>query len=391
MLSIGKVGLARNQQLYYEQQVAQGREDYYAGRGEAAGRWAGSGARLLGLEGELDADQLTALMDGNDPATGVQLARRTGRCSTAALDLTFSAPKSVSVLFAVGDRRLARQLVEAHEEAVDAALGYLERDACRVRRGHNGTWEEREAGDPRGWERARSEAAAGFVAAAYRHRMSRAQDPQLHTHVVCANMAQGRDGRWTALDGRAIYEHAKAADCVYQAHLRHAVKQRLPWASWGMVRDGMAELDQVPAGVREEFSQRRRRIVEHERELETAGIAVGREGRERIAFATREPKREIADADWRAEVRARAAEHGLGHDTVDQLDKRPAAFRAEVVSETALGRRLFSPNGSEHVCHARRGDRCGRGAPGWRAGNGRACAGWTVSRPGRGHADQLGS
>ncbi len=345
MLSIGKVGLGRSQQLYYEQQVASGVEDYYAGRGEAPGRWTGSGAKLLGLEGELDADQLTALMDGRDPATGTQLARRSGRCSTAALDLTFSAPKSVSVLFAIGDGRLSDELVAAHEEAVDAALAYMEREACRVRRGHNGTQEERDAGNPRGWERARSEPAAGFVAAAYRHRMSRAQDPQLHTHVVCANMAPGRDGRWTALDGRAIYEHAKAAGCVYEAHLRHAVTERVPWASWGTVREGIAELDQVPDPVRKEFSQRRRRILERARELEAVGVTVGRAGRERIVYDTREAKREVVEADWRAESRARAAEHGLGRAELDRfarLSPRPLRHASPVAH---LARDLFSATG----------------------------------------------
>jgi len=290
MLSIGKVGLSRKQQLYYEEKVAKGAEDYYTGRGEVPGRWAGSGARLLGLSGELDANQLSAMMDGKDPLSGERLAWRAGRCSIAALDLTFSAPKSVSVLFAVGDPKLSRALVDAHEEAVEAALSFLEREACRVRRGHNGTQAEREAGDPRGWQRLRTEPTGGFVAAADRHRMSRAQDPQLHTHVVCANMARGQDGRWTALDGRPIYEHAKAAGCVYEAHLRFAVRQRLPWAEWGPVREGITELMAVPEPVREEFSQRRRRILERERELEAAGVSVGFAGRERIAYATREAK-----------------------------------------------------------------------------------------------------
>ena len=79
---------------------------------------------------------------------------------------------------------------------MDAAVGYLEREACRVRRGRGGV--RREVGE-------------GFVAAAYRHRMSRAEDPQLHTHVVAANMARGTDGRWTALDATPIFQHAKAA------------------------------------------------------------------------------------------------------------------------------------------------------------------------------------
>ena len=137
----------------------------------------GRGGEALGLVGVVDEEGFMALMEGRDPGTGERLRRVGGRSKVAAFDLTFSAPKSVSVLFAVGDRVLAGALVEAHESAVDAALGYLEREACRVRRGRGGV--RREAGE-------------GFVAAAYRHRMSRAEDPQLHTHVVAANMAQRR-------------------------------------------------------------------------------------------------------------------------------------------------------------------------------------------------------
>jgi TrwC relaxase len=86
-----------------------------------------------------------------------------GKCSTvAAVDLTFSAPKSMSVLFAVGDEALSSALLDAHERAVDAALAYLEREACWTRRGHGGA------------ERLRGE---GFIAVSYRHRMSRAGRP----------------------------------------------------------------------------------------------------------------------------------------------------------------------------------------------------------------------
>ena len=285
------------------------------------------------------------MMDGKDPVSGEQLALRTGRCSIAALDLTFSAPKSVSVLFAVGDPQLSGALVDAHEEAVEAALSYIELEACRVRRGHNGTQAEREAGDPRGWQRLRTEPTGGFVAAAYRHRMSRAQDPQLHTHVVCANMARGQDGRWTALDGRPIYEHAKAAGCVYEAHLRSAVRQRLPWAEWGPVREGIAELTAVPEPVREEFSQRRRRILEREGELEAAGVSVGFAGRERIAYATREAKRETPDHDWREQILARAGEHGFGRPELERLSRLPVRPPRPGLPERRLAGELFAPSG----------------------------------------------
>jgi conjugative relaxase-like TrwC/TraI family protein len=296
VLSIGK--LTVEQSRYYERQVAQGGDDYYSGRGESAGRWTGGGANTLGLGGRVDDDGFMVLMDGRDPGTGERLKRIGGRSKVAAFDLTFSAPKSVSVLFAIGEPALAGALVEAHESALDAAVGYLEREACRVRRGRGGV---------------QRVVAEGFVAAAYRHRMSRAEDPQLHTHVVAANMARGTDGRWTALDATPIYQHAKAAGYLYQAHLRAAVREVLPWVRWGPVRNGMAEIDQVAPEVLREFSTRRRQIVERERELVAAGVDVGDGGREAIAHATRGRKRYGVDtAPWRDVVRARAAEHGLG-------------------------------------------------------------------------------
>jgi conjugative relaxase-like TrwC/TraI family protein len=308
VLSIGK--LTVEQSRYYERQVAQGRDDYYSGRGESPGRWTGAGAETLRLGGRVDDDGFMALMEGRDPGTGERLKRVGGRSRVPAFDLTFSAPKSVSVLFAVGESALAGALVEAHESAVDAGLGYLEREACRVRRGRGGV--HREAG-------------VGFVTAAYRHRMSRAEDPQLHTHVVAANMACGADGRWTALDATPIYQHAKAAGFLYQAHLRDAVRERLPWVRWGPVRNGMAEIEQVASAVLREFSTRRHQIEKRERELVAAGVEVGDAGREAIAHATRGRKRYGVDtAPWREVVRARAAEHGLGDRELDALARGPA-------------------------------------------------------------------
>ncbi|MGZ4343388.1 MAG: MobF family relaxase [Solirubrobacteraceae bacterium] len=308
MLSIGK--LTVEQSRYYERQVAQGRDDYYSGRGASPGRWTGGGTETLGVGGRVDDDGFMALMDGRDPGTGERLKRFGGRSKVAAFDLTFSAPKSVSVLFAIGEPTLAAALVDAHESAVDAALAYLEREACRVRRGRGGV--RREMGE-------------GFVAAAYRHRMSRAEDPQLHTHVVAANMARGTDGRWTALDATPIYQHAKAAGYLYQAHLRAAVRERLQWVRWGSVRNGMAEIEQLAPSVLREFSTRRRQIEERERELVTAGVQVGDGGREAIAHDTRGRKRYGIDtAPWRDVVRARAAEHGLGAPELAALVLGPA-------------------------------------------------------------------
>ena len=128
MLSIGTLSVGQTE--YYERKVARGMEDYYSGEGEAPGRWTGRGARQLGLEGRVSAEQFAALQQGLDPSTGGLLAERTARSKVASVDLTFSAPKSISVLFAVGYGELARSLLEAHEEAVGAAIGYLEDVAC---------------------------------------------------------------------------------------------------------------------------------------------------------------------------------------------------------------------------------------------------------------------
>src|SRR4029450_8457308 len=111
------------QSRYYERQVAQGRDDYYSGRGESPGRWTGAGADGLRLGGRGEGggrvaeDGVMALMDGRDPGTGERLRRVSGRSKVAAFDLTFSAPKSVSLLFAIGEPVLAGALVGAHEAA----------------------------------------------------------------------------------------------------------------------------------------------------------------------------------------------------------------------------------------------------------------------------------
>jgi conjugative relaxase-like TrwC/TraI family protein len=305
MLSIGK--LALGQQRYYEQSVAQGQDDYYSGRGEAPGEWTGAGAGELGLTGRVSGAQFNALLEGQDPrAADERLRAANSEPSIAALDLTFSAPKSVSVLFAVAPAEVSAALVECHEEAVRGALGYVEDEALFVRRGKGG---------------ARFEHAGGLIAAAYRHRMSRALDPQLHTHVVAANLAKGEDGRYTALHHPSLYRAARTAGYLYQSHLRAAVRDRLG-LEWGPVHKGAAELAELPADVLRVFSQRRAQVeaavAEREAEL---GRPLTRLERERWgAIATRDRKQYgIETHTWREEVSARAAEHGLDSESVKQI------------------------------------------------------------------------
>ena len=335
MLSIGKIALGQHR--YYEQQVAHGADDYYAGRGEAPGEWVGAGADALGLSGRVSADQFGALIAGRHPSDpGVRLRSRcAGRAPTvAALDLTFSAPKSVSVLAAVGPDELTAELILAHEEALRAVLVYLENTAVEVRRGVDGR---------------RVRAGEGLIAAAYRHRMSRALDPQLHTHVVAANLTRGPDGRYTALHGTSLYCAARTAGFLYQAHLRVLISERLG-LEWGPVHKGAAELREVPEVVLEEFSKRRREMLG---EARAGGIGMdSKAAAESLAIATRDRKRYGVDTHgWREEVRARAGELGLGGREIAGLlrhgRERLAAglVERESVDERGVGDHLASAEG----------------------------------------------
>lgn len=154
MLSIGKLGGGGKTELYYTQAVAQGREDYYSGRGEAPGQWMGAGSAPLGLTGEVEANDLGALLRGMNPKGGA-LRAMSDPDSVSGFDLTFRAPKSVSILFGIGDDRVVAATRDAHDAAVGQALAYLERAACRTRRGKGGV------------QRVRGK---GFIAAAFRHR-----------------------------------------------------------------------------------------------------------------------------------------------------------------------------------------------------------------------------
>jgi conjugative relaxase-like TrwC/TraI family protein len=223
MLTIGKLG--KGQEAYYLDTVATGIEDYYAGAGEAPGRWRGAGAAELGLEGEVERHELKAVLAGEHPRSGERLPRRLWTKRIPGFDLTFSAPKSVSVLWATGDERTAAAIRDAHERSVRAALTYLEREAAVSRIG----------------AARRAAHGSGFVGAAFRHRMSRAGDPQLHTHVLVANLVRTEDGEWRALDAQMLYRRAKTAGYLYQANLRHELTRTLG-LEWREVHRGAAEI-----------------------------------------------------------------------------------------------------------------------------------------------------
>ena len=302
---------------YYIEAVSLGAEEYYLRQGSAPGRWLGRCAEALGLSGTVDADDLRALLAGRRPDGG---DLRDGWVLRPGYDATLSAPKSVSVLFALGDRDNVRAVVAAHDAAVTGAIEYLEAHACRVRRGgiHG--------------KGVRFEAGGGMVAAAFVHHTSRAGDPQLHTHVLVANATPGPDGRWTGIDSAGLFAHAKAATAVYQALLRRGLVERLG-VSFELSGDGTGDIVGVPAEVRTRFSKRRAAITEHMRKQGTSGPRAA----EVATLATRQAKdHSVSELDLRIGWRQEAEQLGFAVTSVPRVPGR--SFTALPTDEALASR-----------------------------------------------------
>ncbi len=251
-------------------------------------------------------------------------------------DLTFRPPKSVSVLWALAGDEVRLEIHRAHREAVGAAIEHLERHALVSRRWHRG--------------RAEAIGADGFVAAAFDHRTSRAGDPLLHTHVVTANLTKTVDGRWRTLDARPIYEHARPAGVLYQAHLRHLLQERLG-VEWDDVHHGWAEVQGVPTQVIRAFSKRRDEI---EGIVAEAGYSSAR-ALQAATLASRRAKDRDTDPvqlldRWRAEADA------LGFDA-DAIARCLGRGGTADLDREALLDTLASPEGlTKHAASFTRGE-----------------------------------
>ena len=228
--------------------------DYYAATGNPPGCWLGHGLDALGRidhrirpGSRLDEGELAAVFrDGCDPVTGDPIGRH---LKVAGYDLTFTVPKSASVLWALSDEPTRRAVEAAHGAAVAQALGFVEQSVLRTRVGAGG---------------ARQIRTRGMVAAGFDHWDSRAGDPNLHTHVVVANRVQGIDGVWRSVDGTTIHAAAVAVSELYDALLSDEVVRRLPvswsWRQRGESRNPALEIDGLNDELLAAFSSRSRTI-----------------------------------------------------------------------------------------------------------------------------------
>jgi conjugative relaxase-like TrwC/TraI family protein len=226
---------------YYVNDLVPGRAEGTLVAGEEPGVWSGDGSAGLGLRGAVEPQAFAEVLDGRDPMSGRSLRARRGATSVAAYDLTFAAPKSVSLLHLLAPREIATEVGAGHQAAVNEATDYLGRVGVGVRRSRGGQVDFL--------------ASTGAVAGHFLHRTSRTLDPHLHTHVVAANVAQGLDGSWSAVDSRRVFAHARAARGVYHARLRLELGDRIG-ATWDVPPSGLGDVIGVDGTLCRLFSQR---------------------------------------------------------------------------------------------------------------------------------------
>lgn len=277
MMSIAQVRSAGSAAGYYSD-----RDNYYV-LGSLEDRWAGKGAEQLGLQGAVDKDVFTRVLEGRLP-DGADLSRQQdgGNKHRPGYDLTFSAPKSVSLMaMLAGDKRLT----EAHNQAVDIAVRQVEALAS-TRVMTDGQSETVLTGN--------------LVMALFNHDTSRDQEPQLHTHAVVANVTQ-HNGEWKTLSSdrvgktgfiENVYANQIAFGKIYRAVLKEKV-EALGYETEVVGKHGMWEMPGVPV---EAFSSRSQTI------REAVGEDASLKSRDVAALDTRKSKQhvdpEVKMAEW---------------------------------------------------------------------------------------------
>jgi len=308
--SVAALKSAAQAASYYEA------DDYYAD-GESPSAWFGEGAHALGLSGEVDRATFAAGLKGDLP-NGQQLGTVRGgeREHRPGWDMTFSAPKSVSIMAEVaGDRRL----VDAHDKAVKVALSYVERHGAATRMRAQGEIRTVETGK--------------LAVATFRHNTSRAQDPQLHTHSVILNATQDASGFWRSVESLAFFRIYKDAGAIYRQALAHEARQ----LGYG-VREGKGstfELAGVPEAAIREFSARGNQVEAALAERgKTRADATAAE-KAVITLATREAKKDIPREALVPSWREKAALAGFGEIERNGLIAATQA-RAETIKTPGL-------------------------------------------------------
>lgn len=335
MLTVGKITEGRR--AYFDDQVARSAEEYYSGRGEADATWMGGGATEFDLEGKVGKDAFNDILDGKNPETHAALSSSYSRRKILAFDLTFSAPKSVSVMLVLGREEVRDQVRQAHDQAVLEGLAYMEEVAGFGREGAGG--KHKVEGD-------------GFVSAAYRHRTSREGDPQLHTHVVTGNMIKTKHGRWVSLDSGRLYEQARTGGFIYQAALRRELTRRLG-VEWRPVVNGAADVKGIPQEALDQFSKRRQQVVDAMKKAGGESRAAGQVA----ALTTRKSKKSVSQESLYDRWAEEGEEVGVTVEAIDAVCGQANLKKLTKTEAEKIEKKLSSPTGMtlERATFDRRG------------------------------------
>ena len=311
MLSFKFVADATRAGHYFESS-----DDYYGKEGHR-GDWLGSAVVALGLEGATTVERAVFqdLLEGRLP-DGKQLrtARTRSSQDRKGIDFTFSAPKSVSIQALVQEDA---RIVAAHDTAVKKSLELMQEFAATRKKERGLSFRER---------------TGNLVAATFRHELSRAQDPQLHTHAIVMNMTRRSDGQWRALSNEDLLRNVKMVGAFYRATL--AEELRKLGFELRETRKGGWELAHISDAVIRHFSQRSREIedllVQRGQARETASAAQ----KQVITLATRRKKTE-SDRVWlRDHWRQTAREAGLDLSPLQSGMQRADSWGARLVQMT---------------------------------------------------------
>ena len=271
--------------------------EYYTAGEEPDGVWFNPKG-LFGLAdgGKVDSSDFHRLYNGFAPNTGGKLTQNAGsERRSAGLDMTFSADKSVSALWAVADPELRSEIERAHNDAARVALEETVLRHCAYTRIRN------RDGDI-------EVLPADISAAMFQHGTSRDNDPQLHTHCVIFNAARThRDGKYRALHQHPVYTWMKAAGAVYRNTLAWSLQERLGIRMEQYGKDGeFTRIAGIPEDLIGHWSKRRAAIIEAAREMgfTVEGNAPRAAAANKITRAGKSPDNdpEIRHGRWRGEA-----------------------------------------------------------------------------------------
>lgn len=256
-------------------------------------------------------------LDDEELAKYVTNALKPAQHAMAGIDHTFSVPKSVSLAWALGDKKTARDIETAHERAIERTLKRLEDEVLATRAGINGVRQISVEG--------------GVIATRFRHYESRAGDPHLHDHVVISAKVQGADGKWRSLDSRALLRNTVYLSESYNKNLFDELDQLGYHSTLRTVTEGkppVFELDNVDPRLGDLFSKRSKGIIPATDELvkeyiQEHGRTPDHIARRKIseqAWQQTRQKKETARtvSQLRADVDQEARARGLGS-LVDQI------------------------------------------------------------------------